>query len=274
MGTPSLLGSLDTLSNIDGGPGVDTISFEGQKAPGSSTAGVTVTLRSTDDVRSIEHFIGTENRDTVTVGDLETDTDGNPVTLDDNNSMIDGRGNSDMLTGGTGDDTIKGGDGNDGNAAAPNFERLAFGGLVGGAGDDKIYGEDGNDLLVGGAGEDTLMGGAGNDIIAGGTHTGSVAGDDLAFVDDGTTDVLSGGAGEDQFVWGDGDNVKDFAYSEGDYIDVSGLTGFDRRFLTFETTRSGVLVTHDPTPDTPADAQTMFFEGETLSTIGPEDFIV
>lgn len=99
---------------------------------------------------------------------------------------------------------------------------------------DTITGNSGNNVLNGKAGNDTLLGDAGNDYLAG--EKGS--------------DILTGGGGADTFVFNfpeEGiDTIKDFAYLQGDKIQVSG-SGFGiaqgqySKFKFQETATEGVL---------------------------------
>ena len=98
--------------------------------------------------------------------------------------------------------------------------------MNGGAGPDFLYGGTGHDFLSGEAGADTLNGDAGDDRLEGGAGA----------------DTLTGGAGADTFVFGqesvvdtgsttetrtlpvETDNVWDFTQSQGDRLDLRGLT--------------------------------------------------
>ena len=103
---------------VDGGADNDTVSYAGQDE------GVTVQLRSDDGrepVHNVENFIGSDERDTVTVDDSTAES-----------VMIEGRGERDSLTGGDGNDVIKGGDDDD-----DDLRRHG--------GNDKLDGDDGDD---------------------------------------------------------------------------------------------------------------------------------
>lgn len=109
-------------------------------------------------------------------------------------------------------ENAKGGSGNDriiGNQAANS--------LLGNSGNDTLKGEGGSDVLIGGAGADRLYGGAGADRLYGGAGA----------------DDLFGGSGADFFLFkvrtestvatSGRDTIFDFAASQGDRIDLSGI---------------------------------------------------
>ena len=77
--------------------------------------------------------------------------DGNYLTGDAGDDILDGGAGDDQLIGGDGNDTLVGEAGNDY--------------LDGGAGNDGLYGRDGDDTLIGGAGDDYLTGEAGSDTF-------------------------------------------------------------------------------------------------------------
>jgi Ca2+-binding RTX toxin-like protein len=100
--------------------------------------------------------------------------------------------------------------------------------LFGWTGNDTLSGAAGNDLLDGYAGADHLFGGAGNDVLTGGV-TGLVT----------EVDQLTGGAGADVFVFKDAtfstasgtDQILDFTASQGDKIDLQGLSLLAANFI-------------------------------------------
>ena len=113
----------------DGGPGVDTIGFDGLPVVVDLTAGTALQLgprQSPELLRSIENVNGTEVDDVIT-----------------------GDARSNLLAGGAGNDTIDARGGDDQ--------------LLGSAGDDNLAGGDNNDTLVGGEGIDRCDGGPGGD---------------------------------------------------------------------------------------------------------------
>ena len=123
----------------------------------------------------------------------------------DSNNIITGNDSTNDLYGGAGNDTLHGLNGSDG--------------LSGAGGADTIYGGAGDDLLMGLQGNDFLYGEEGVDRLSGGDFT--------------ETDTFYGGAGGDQFHFllarpggvFTPDLVKDFSFTEGDSIHLSGETG-------------------------------------------------
>lgn len=111
------------------------------------------------------------------------------------------------LTGSEDNDKITGG------KRADQLEGLAGDDFIfGEKGRDIIFGGDGHDILGGGTGFDVLDGGAGDDVLMGGKHQ----------------DVLTGGLGSDVFVVGTyggyKDTITDFSLSEGDILDLTGMS--------------------------------------------------
>lgn len=137
-----------------------------------------------------------------------------------------GEAGNDTLTAGDGWDSLYGGTDADTLLASRDGDALWGGNgndtLRGrGGGDDAMKGGNGNDRVIGGGGDDTLTGGDGNDFLSGG----------------GGGDILDGGAGRDTYFGGagadvfqirldelDGDKVRDFDASEGDVVEILGLS--------------------------------------------------
>ncbi len=126
-----------------------------------------------------------------------------------------GNQGDDVLYGGWGSDVLRGGVGEDILIGGKGADRL-YGGsqsdrLKGGLAADVLMGGNGNDFLFGEKGSDVLWGGAGDDVLRGGSGC----------------DRISGGDGADTFVFETGDKwdiIRDFDSSEGDRIDLSGMT--------------------------------------------------
>ena len=144
-GNDILSGGGVRLDHLDGGPGIDTVSyvidpgFANGDANGNGlridlATGLT-SVRNTnfyaDTLKDIENAIGS-NADDIVRGSAGA-------------NYLSGAQGADVIIGRDGDDTVRG----DG-------------------GDDVVYGELGADVLFGGDGDDTLFGGAGNDILSGG----------------------------------------------------------------------------------------------------------
>ena len=89
--------------------------------------------------------------------------------------------------------------------------------MTGDAGDDRLEGGAGADTLTGGAGDDRLEGGAGADALTGGTGA-----DTFVFGQESVVDT--GSATETRTLPVETDNVWDFTQSQGDRLDLRGLT--------------------------------------------------
>ncbi len=121
-------------NSIDGGSGIDTVSYSNENGVTLTLVGGggTATVGSYSDIlTTIENIIGSDNNNTA----LAKDT-------------ITGDANANRIVGMRGDDT-----------------------LDGGAGNDSIEGNSDNDTIYGGAGTDTIDGGAGNDMLYVNTNT-------------------------------------------------------------------------------------------------------
>jgi Ca2+-binding RTX toxin-like protein len=198
-GTGNALDNLIIANNarnvLDGGAGIDTVSYE------ASDAGVLVRL---DTVRT--GSIGFWGSLGGALEDLLPDGLGGYATGDRllNFENITGSGHNDQLFGN-------------------NVANL----LSGGGGADLLYGDSGDDVLDGGAGRDVLDGGNGNDRLFGGADADVLNGGDGADRLHGGVgdDILTGGSGNDVFVFaelGGRDSITDFRRGQ-DKIDLSGL---------------------------------------------------
>ena len=184
------------------------------------------------------------------------------ATGNGNNNVITGNSGNNTLNGGLGADTMNGGDGSDtyfvdnvGDVVGESFNdtlggvdtvfssvsySLSPGTVSGGQGfgienltltgsaningtgngnNNVITGNSGNNILNGLAGNDTLVGGLGNDSLIGGSGI----------------DTLFGNQGADKFIFNqlsEGiDIIKDFQWTEGDTIQISGF-GFGASSLS------------------------------------------
>lgn len=248
---------------VDGGSGIDTVSYSDQAYDSFTISLVVPALNSGPAAgtvfRNIEHFIlGSGN-------DYFYGSAGNET--------IDGGGGSDMIFAGGGADIIDGGDGFDyvrfddagydglvvdlsnnvrGTGAAAGDHYMNVEGLVltqnddrayGTAGNDYIYGMGGNDMLFGSLGADYLDGGAGFDYarfddagysglvadlsnhVAG---TGAAAGDIFVNIEGlvltQNNDIAYGTAGSN-YIYGLGGNDMLYGSLGADYLD--GGSGFD-----------------------------------------------
>ncbi len=130
-------------ATIDGGPGIDTVSY----SPTPAVVGVTIgddsnsdgLIGFTDDKvqASVENVISGSGNDTLSGG-----ATANALTGNAGRDVLRGEGGDDALSGGAGDDTLSGG---------PDA--------------DVLDGGDDDDVLIGGTGIDRLIGGAGDDSI-------------------------------------------------------------------------------------------------------------
>jgi Ca2+-binding RTX toxin-like protein len=179
-GTRGPEGNGNHNQSVDGGDGVDTISFE------YFTTAIEVNLNAgtaremslplsapllVDVITNVEYVTGGAGNDFLFGNSLANSIAGG-AGID----LIVGGAGNDRLSGDAGDDSLIAGDGND----------VCFGGVGndavnGGTGNDILYGDAGNDFMSGGIGNDGLYGGAGNDTLYG----------DLG------ADILNGGSGID-----------------------------------------------------------------------------
>ncbi|MFM7786119.1 MAG: calcium-binding protein, partial [Gammaproteobacteria bacterium] len=254
LGTTNLNGTGNALDNlvianngnnaINGGDGVDTLSYEG------TTAALTVALNTTsaqvtggsgsDTVRNVENLIGGTGKD---------DLKGNPDA-----NRLDGSGGADTLTGFAGNDTyvvdnsgdsvVEGaGNGTDLVESSidwtlgDNLENLTLTSFysVKGTGNalaNVIQGERGNDSLSGLAGADTLYGGiptvvdGGNDTLDGGKGADSMwggSGNDTYYVDD-PGDIVTD-VPDSSYYRETNTVISSINYALPDYIDNLELTG-------------------------------------------------
>lgn len=153
-----------------------------------------------------------------------------------NDTLTDsGTEGGDLLYGEAGNDTLTGGDGWDslygGNDDDTLFASRDGDALWGGNGDDSLRGSgNGADDMKGGKGDDRVIGGGNDDTLSGGDGDDFLSGG-------GGGDVLDGGAGRDTYFGGagadvfqirldelDGDQVRDFDASEGDMVQILGLS--------------------------------------------------
>ncbi len=173
---------------IDGGSGVDRVSYAG------STAAVSVNLASGSGSG------GFAQGDTLTnVEDVTGSAYGDTLTGNAGANMIDAGAGNDTVDGGDDADTLYGGDGDDV--------------LLGGTGDDTLYGGAGADRLDGGSGADTVsyyylklgtvnLTGVVVNLAASASNTGIAAGDTLVAIEH-----ITGSQGDDELVGDGGNNV-------------------------------------------------------------------
>lgn len=198
-------------SLIDGGNGVDAISYE------NATSGLQLLLTSAG-INGVDSLGNT-------IRNIEGAVSGSTF-----NDTIIGNEANNTFSGSAGDDSIQGAQGNDsinGNAGADTV----FGGqgndsLFGGKDNDQINGNLGDDQVNGNLGDDTVQGGQGNDIVNGGGGNDYVygnLGNDTLFGDLGN-DVLFGNNGNDLIFGGEG---SDALYGGGGVNTLDGGNGND-----------------------------------------------
>ena len=199
-GYGDVLGGDARANRLDGGAGMDTVSYSG------SDEAVTVDLEAGtgkrghaegDVIVNIENAMGSGYGDV-----LRGDGGANRLDGGDGDDILDGGAGADRLLGGAGVDTVSyagsdrgvivylsEGTGKRGDAQGDvivNFENVlgsvhgdVLGGddgdnrLSGGGGNDRLLGAGGDDVLEGGAGADRLFGGAGVDTVS---YAGSARG--------------------------------------------------------------------------------------------------
>lgn len=239
-----------SFDEVDGGDGVDTISYQDT---------VRVALNANLAASTIQQILHTPLGGvlppvTTTVTQVENLTGGalnDVLSGDSSRNVLMGMAGSDQLFGAAGDDELHGGAGNDllngGDGfdiagyslergpvtvnlslTAPQNTGTATGsdtltsieGVYGSAFDDLLIGNAGTNLLVGNMGNDNLAGGAGSDTLAGGNGNDVLhgdEGDDVLQGDEGN-DTLIGGTGNDELIGGTGADAVDYRSS------TSGVT--------------------------------------------------
>jgi Ca2+-binding RTX toxin-like protein len=203
---------LALLDNIDGGGGIDTLSYRHFAA--GIDADLAAALLAGDAVVGVENVEGSLYAD-----NISGDGGANALSGLDGDDVLVGRGGGDVLVGGHGNDD-----------------------LAGGAGDDRLAGGAGGDLLSGGADSDTLLGGGDGDTLLGDS------GDD--YLEGGAgNDIADGGAGDDSYIidrQSHHDTIFNFDAIGGD-IDVLGFKDtygiIQERDLWFERQGDDLLVT-------------------------------
>jgi Ca2+-binding RTX toxin-like protein len=186
-GTPTF--SNLSLSNLDGGAGVDTLSFME-----SHTDGAELTL-TTGGATNFENLEGTLYRTTGAGDTMRGDSTGNTLR---------GLTGSDTIHGGSGDDVLYGDKVVSLDLNAYGISRIyEASDSPSEPDDDNLYGEAGNDILVGTAGNNILDGGTGADTIVTGDGVDTII---LRSGDGGTSVDLA-------------DTITDFE----DGVDVIGL---------------------------------------------------
>lgn len=195
---------------LDGGSGIDTLSFT-TSGSGGFTSGVVVDLSKTTTqtiapgvaltISNVENIIGTQANDT-----LSGDATANRLKGDLGDDVLNGGDGDDVLEGGEGNNTLEGGAGIDTVVYSPFAPISTSINLQTGvacfvtangtftdtlSGIENVIASDGADMIVGDAQDNTLQGRDGADILTGGLGQ----------------DFLDGGSGADTFVFASGDSA-------------------------------------------------------------------
>lgn len=203
----------DGTDILDGGAGLDRVSYETRTSSLSITLDAAANDGSTDEG---DNVIGVEEAEGGAGDDI--------IIGDDGDDLLYGGGGSDRVLGaggndalfdearyvfGNGKDELSGGNGHDTLFGGPLTDIL-FGDagadrIAGGNADDVIAGGSGNDVLWGNRGRDDVRGRDGNDFIdgdGGGDRVGGGRGNDR----------LRGSSGSDRLLGGPGRDVIDSAF--------------------------------------------------------------
>ncbi|GAB5387844.1 MAG: hypothetical protein Alpg2KO_08120 [Alphaproteobacteria bacterium] len=246
-------------ADLDGGLGVDTVTFE--PGPAGAILDLDLGIVGYDEfelrtLANVENAIGSGFDDEL-IGDQADNVfeglEGNDVLagLEGDDDLFGGAGD-DILMGGLGNDLLDGGLGVD--TASFDFQSLvvfadlvlgtaqigvdldtliAVENLEGGIADDDLRGDvganalsglEGHDTLYGREGEDSLIGGLGDDTLDGGDHADSLfggEGDDLLLGAAGG-DHLNGGVGSDELIGGAQDDVLIGGLGDDTYVIAAG----------------------------------------------------
>jgi Ca2+-binding RTX toxin-like protein len=223
---------------LSGGAGIDTADYST-----ASGVGVRLDLESTiegfggdafgDDLKSIEHIVGSSFGDSIGIGNLagfKLDAGGGNDVIGGKagSQTINGQDGNDRLDGGAGGDTLDGGNGIDtldythstlpvtvnlstkvvsgGDAEGDTI--LGFEDVLGSSGGDSLTGSSVANQLAGFSGSDKLSGLGGRDSLAGGLGSDT-------FLYTGVSDSGVGAALRDL--------VQDFSRAESDRIDLSAI---------------------------------------------------
>jgi Ca2+-binding RTX toxin-like protein len=216
----------DTHSHVDGGAGVDVVSFDLTRVDNEFDNTLGLTLDLSNPAAALQFLVA--NPDSAHTGEVDvTGVESFDVTFGSGNDTITGGKYADVLYGDGynfpgGDDVLHGGGGNDT--------------LNGEAGSDQLYGDDGNDFIAGGQSRsgsslfedfapDQMHGGDGNDILAGGQGDlfDGGAGHDIALIhlEDSTfsyTVALKQALTASLYDWGDGTQTEGIEHIDQLYL--------------------------------------------------------
>lgn len=213
----------DGADELDGGAGIDTVSYA------RSNAGVAVTLGASgmettgdgghahgDKIKNFENITGSKHDDVLTGNEIA-----NKLSGGKGDDFLEGYGGADTLDGGEGSDTASY-ENSDAGVTVSLATNTGIGGhaqgdklisienlfgsdfkdkLTGNALANQINGGGDDDYIDGGAGDDVLIGAGGNDIILGGAGNDTILGGNGA-------DIMDGGAGLDTLTYAGSGAVK------------------------------------------------------------------
>ncbi len=243
-GDDVLFGGEGGVNTLDGGDGVDVVSFEtlgsvsydmaagGQPGSGADTW---ISIEGLQGGAGADHFWGDAAANRL-IGGLGNDVlrgrDGaDELFGGDGDDILEGGAGDDVLWAGQGNDILDGGDDVDFASFSWSVSGVSFSlaapadgdtyisieGIIGSVGDDTLIGDAGNNILLGGAGDDELRGGSGDDTLDGQAGLNSLYGEDgndtLLVRQE---SVVDGGAGDDAVL------VYGLVFST-----ISGGDGFD-----------------------------------------------
>ncbi|WP_280513962.1 calcium-binding protein [Ruminiclostridium herbifermentans] len=243
----------DTIEDTGNATGsIDTIKFEeGINLENVSLRRVNrdleITVNNTSDKLTIKNQFTPENKiEVIQFGNGEIlgndildklviygTNDGDIITSDDMNEVIDGLAGDDKIKAMGGDDLIYGREGNDSIYGGEGNDTI-----YGDAGNDTIEGQEGNDIIDGGSGDDNIKGGSGDDIIFGGAGNDTIEGQEGNDIIDGGSgdDILNGGLGNDTYIFGIGsgvDTIIDYDTNIGNIDTIKLGEGIDENNLKY-----------------------------------------
>lgn len=197
--------------NIDGGAGVDTMSFSnsGNSVNVNLGSGKYTVSSIISTIKNVENIDGSRYADTL-IGDAAN----NVIHGGDGNDTISGGAGNDSLYGGDGANTLNGGDGNDLLVVTAHYYSTT---VNGGTGTDTIQfvsASHGLDINLD-AGQAIQLGSTGSDIYATISDVENVVGSALndKITGDSQNNVINGGAGNDIIDGGLGSDTADFSTS-------------------------------------------------------------
>jgi Ca2+-binding RTX toxin-like protein len=184
-GADTIYGQADPGDLLDGGPGRDLLTYDGETAPVVVDLTTPAPLLARTDVATnFEDVIGGNGDDTIAGDDNANNLDGGPGT-----DTVTYAARSAGVT------VTLDGHANDGAAGGSEGDNVLAENVTGGAGDDRLEGSQGVNDLRGLGGDDVIVGRGGSDALDGGAGTDTVSYEDRG-PGHGVTVSLAGGGGE------------------------------------------------------------------------------